>query len=114
MAILSSSQITFVDITDQRKLSAYLTCNRTTIQIYDTDASTYNPSWDTSNLVITPQVFLDQTAVDLSDTNLTITWKRKDGNTSETNLITGEVVSGKILTVSANKLGDSASDVIRS
>ena len=35
MAILTSSQQTFVDITDQRKLSAYITSNLPKSQIED-------------------------------------------------------------------------------
>jgi hypothetical protein len=106
--VLTSSQLTFVDITDQRKLSAYLTSNLTTVQTLD--SGVYNPSWDTSNLVITPQVFIDQTPLSLS--NVTIVWKRKDGNNAETDLKTGESVSNNILTVSANNLGTSASGML--
>lgn len=105
---LTSSQLTFVDITDQRKLSAYLTSNLTTIQTLDDGV--YNPSWSTTNLVITPQVFIDQTALDLS--KVTILWKRKDGNASETELIDGETVANNILTVSANTLGSATSGMI--
>lgn len=105
---LTSSQLTFVDITDQRKLSAYLTSNLTTIQTLD--SGTYNPSWATNPLVITPQVFIDQTALDLS--KVTILWKRKDGNSAETELIDGETVSNNILTVNANNLGAAISGMI--
>lgn len=105
---LTSSQLTFVDITDQRKLSAYLTSNLTTIQTLDDGV--YSPSWDTTNLVITPQVFIDQTALELS--NVSIFWKRKDGNAAETELIDGETVSNNILTVSANNLGSTTSGMV--
>ena len=106
--VLTSSQLTFVDITDQRKLSAYLTSNLTTVQTLDGDV--YNPSWSTSNLIITPQVFIDQTALSLSD--VTTTWKRRDGNSAETDLKTGETVKNNILTVTANNLGTSASGML--
>lgn len=106
--VLTSSQLTFVDITDQRKLSAYLTSNLTTVQTLD--GGVYSPSWDSSNLVITPQVFIDQTPLRLSD--VTITWKRKDGNNAETELRTGEQATNNILTVSANNLGTSASGML--
>lgn len=113
MAILTSSQLTFVDITDQRQLSAYLTSNKTTVQIYDTDNQTYSPSWASANLIITPQVFLDQASVALDDKNLTITWKKKDGNGNEVTLsTTGESVTGNILTVTTNKLGNTTSDML--
>ena len=108
MAIITSSQLTFVDITDTRKLSAYLTSNLTTVQTLD--GGVYNPSWNTSNLVITPQVFIDQESLALS--KVTTTWKRKDGNDAETELKTGETVNNNILTVNANNLGTSASGMI--
>ena len=106
--VITSSQLTFVDITDQRKLSTYLTSNLTTVQTLD--GGIYNPSWDTSNLVITPQVFIDQTPLNLSD--VTTTWKRKDGNNAETDLKTGESVNNNMLTVNLNNLGTSASGMI--
>lgn len=106
--VLTSSQLTFVDITDQRKLSAYLTSNLTTVQTFD--SGVYNPSWDNTNLVITPQVFIDQTALDLS--NVTTIWKRKDGNNAETDLKTGESVSNNVLTVNANNLGTTTSGML--
>lgn len=106
--VLTSSQLTFVDITDQRKLSAYLTSNLTTVQTLD--SGVYNPSWVSTNLVITPQVFLDQTSLELN--KVTTTWKRKDGNGSETTLAAGETVSGNVLTVNKNNLGASSAGMV--
>lgn len=105
---LTSSQLTFVDITDQKKLSAYLTSNLTTIQTLDTGV--YDPSWVNTNLVITPQLFLDQSPLNLTD--VTVEWKRKDGNGSETALTSGETVSGKELIVKTNNLGSSSSGML--
>ncbi len=104
--VLTSSQQTFVDITDQRKLSAYITSNLPKTQSEDPNVlpHTYAPSWATTNLVLTPVVFLDQTSIPFGSTGLTIQWKRKDGTAAETVLTSGESVSGGILTVSQNKL----------
>jgi len=112
--VLTSSQQTFVDITDQRKLSAYITSNLPKTQSEDPNVlpHTYAPSWATTNLTLTPVVFLDQTSLSLSATGLTITWKRKDGTSAETNLTTGETVSSGILTVNQNKLAASTSGMI--
>ena len=112
--VLTSSQQTFVDITDQRKLSAYITSNLPKTQSEDPNVlpHTYAPSWATTNLVLTPVVFLDQTSIALNATGLTIQWKRKDGTAAETALTTGESVSGGILTVSQNKLSASSSGMI--
>lgn len=112
--ILTSSQQTFVDITDQRKLSAYITSNLPKTQSEDPNVlpHTYAPSWATTNLVLTPVIFLDQTSITLDATGLTILWKRKDGASAETALTTGETASAGILTVSQNKLAASSSGMI--
>lgn len=112
--ILTSSQQTFVDITDQRKLSAYITSNLPKTQSEDPNIlpHAYAPSWDTSHLVLTPVIFLDQSNVALDASGLTISWKRKDGTGAETALSAGEAVSGGILIVSQNKLATSASGMI--
>lgn len=61
--VLTSSQQTFVDITDQRKLSAYITSNLPKSQIEDPNVlpHTYAPDWASTPLTLTPVVFLDQT-----------------------------------------------------
>lgn len=112
--ILTSSQQTFVDITDQRKLSAYITSNLPKTQSEDPNVlpHTYAPSWASTNLKLTPVVFIDQAPLSLDSTGLTITWKRKDGVSAETNLTSGESISGGILTVNQNKLAASSSAMI--
>lgn len=112
--ILTSSQQTFVDITDQRKLSAYITSNLPKTQSEDPNVlpHTYAPSWDSMNLVLTPVLFLDQTNVSPSANGVTISWKRKDGVSSETALTSGETVKNGVLTVNQNKLSASSSGMI--
>ena len=114
MAVLTSSQQTFVDITDQRKLSAYITSNLPKTQVEDPNVlpHTYAPSWNSGNLKLTPVIFLDQTSVALGSTGLTITWKRKDGAGAESALASGESASGGILTVSENKLSAAVSGML--
>lgn len=112
--ILTSSQQTFVDITDQRKLSAYITSNLPKTQSEDPNVlpHEYAPSWATTNLVLTPVLFLDQTNVSPTASGVTITWKRKDGVASEMALSSGETVNKGVLTVNANKLSESSSGMI--
>lgn len=112
--VLTSSQQTFVDITDQRKLSAYITSNLPKTQSEDPNVlpHTYAPSWATTNLKLTPVIFLDQTNLALDASGLTITWKRKDGVSAEASLTTGESASKGILTVSKDMLASSSSGMI--
>lgn len=115
MAVLTSSQQTFVDITDQRKLSAYITSNLPKSQVYDPDTDSYAPNWQTDKLTLTPVVFLDQTGVTLGSTGLTISWKRKDGSGTETSVSSSnnETVSTTgILTVAKNTLSSANSGML--
>lgn len=100
-----------IDSSDGNIVSAYLSSNQPITQIYDPNNESYTPDWEDANLVITPTVLDGSTEISLSDTNLSITWKRKIGAT-ESNLITGETVSGKVLTVSKNVLADISSGMI--
>ena len=106
--ILTSSQQTFVDITDQRKLSAYITSNLPKTQSENPNVlpHTYAPSWAVTNLKLTPVIFLDQTNLSLGASGLSINWKRKDGTGAESALIAGETVAGGILTVNKDKLSN--------
>ena len=112
--VLTSSQQTFVDITDQRKLSAYITSNLPKTQSENPNVlpHTYSPSWASTNLVLTPVIFLDQTNVALTESGLTITWKRKDGTGAEAALTTEETAKNGILTVSQDNLASSTSGMI--
>lgn len=112
--VLTSSQQTFVDITDQRKLSAYITSNLPKTQSENPNVlpHTYAPSWASTNLKLTPVIFLDQTNVALNATGLSISWKRKDGVGAEAALIAGESVANGILTVSKDNLATSTSGML--
>ena len=112
--ILTSSQQTFVDITDQRKLSAYITSNLPKTQSEDPNTlpHSYAPSWETTNLKLTPVIFLDQNNLGTDTAGLSISWKRKDGTGAETALSTGETVSKGVLTVKKNKLAESSSGMV--
>ena len=114
MAIIATGSKTIIDLSDGKSLSAYLGSNQPRTQIMDVNASSFAPDWTTTagKLVITPVVYANQTAIALSNTALTITWKRKEGSSSEANLTTGESVSGNVLTVSSNKLSSITSGLL--
>lgn len=114
MAIIATGSKTIIDLSDGKSLSAYLGSNQPRVQINDVNVGTYTPDWTTAagKLVITPVVYANQTAIDLSDSNLTITWKRKTGSGSEAALEASETVSGNILTVTANKLTAASGNVL--
>lgn len=112
MAIKASGQITIVDLSDSRQLSVYLTSNLPKTQILDQDTNTYTPNWATTNLTITPNIFLNQTAIALGTVGLSVSFKRRDGSGAEASLATGETVSNGVLTVKQNTLSSSSSGLV--
>lgn len=106
-------EISIVDLTDSRKLSAYLTSNQPNVVIYDpNNAVQYSPDWSQSNLVLTPVLFLDNDSLGLTDSGVEISWKRQVGSGAESDLITGEIVKDGVLTVSKNVLKDISSGLL--
>ena len=106
-------EISIVDLTDSRKLSAYLTSNQPNVVIYDpNNAVQYSPDWSQNNLVLTPVLFLDNDSLGLTDSGVEISWKRQVGSGAESNLITGEIVKDGVLTVSKNVLKDISSGLL--
>ncbi len=115
MPIIATGSKTIVDLSDGKSLSVYLGCNQPKIQVYDPNpGGSISPDWSLAGgkPVITPVVYLNQTAVALNALGLTVTWKRREGNASETNLATNETAAGNILTVDANKLNSVSSGLL--
>lgn len=110
MAILTSSVQTFVDLTDQRKLSTYLTSNLPTVQIKDPNSNILNPDWTSKALVITPVIYLEnENLIPGSSAGLTVTWKRREGSNSEAALLTNEVAqTNGSLKIDSNVLNNSS------
>ena len=114
MPIVATGSKTIIDLSDGKSLSCYLGANQPRTQIHDVNGNSYAPDWTTTagKLVITPVVYANQTAIPLSNTALTIIWKRKEGSSAEAALASGESVSGNVLTVSQNKLATVASGLL--
>ena len=114
MSIIATGSKTIIDLSDGKSLSCYLGANQPRTQIHDVNSNTYSPNWTTTagKLVITPVVYANQTAIALTNSALTITWKRKEGSGSEAAITTGETVSNNVLTVSQNKLSSISSGLL--
>jgi len=114
VAIIATGSKTIIDLSDGKSLSVYLGSNQPRTQILDVNTNAYAPDWTTTagKLVITPVIYANQTAIALTNTALAITWKRKEGSSSESALTTGESVSGNILTVNTNKLSSITSGLL--
>jgi hypothetical protein len=106
MAQTTYGSITLVDLTDVGQLSVYPTSNMPLSIIYDPDQNSYTPNWGTSstNLILTPVIYYNNTALTASTTGVTITWRRREGTGNITALTTGETKqSNGTLKVNANK-----------
>ena len=96
MAKINSTQITFVDITDSRKLDVYISSNLPTTQIRNSNTGAYSPDWSVTNLRLIPDVYLDSKKI----TPESIQWYSQVG-TTETELNTNLT-----LTVATNVLSN--------
>ena len=110
---LTSNQQTFIDLTDATQLEITIASNLPTVQIKDNTQSpiTYSPSWEDTNLVLKPTVFLNSKDITSSVVD-SITWQRQDGASPPVSRIASETVANGILTVSTNTLSESSSGII--
>ena len=95
---LHSSNIMFMDTTDDRKLDVYISSNHPNVQLYNSNTKVYTPDWSTTNLQLTANIYLDSKYI-TTDAQTTIGWYTKIG-TIET-----LVGTGASLTISTNALG---------
>ena len=56
---ITSGAVTFMDVTDSRRLEIYITANHPTVQIYDRNEGDYTPDWSKTNLKLGADVFLN-------------------------------------------------------
>ena len=100
---LHSGNITFVDLTDSKKVDVHISSNLPTIQIYNGNVpTTYSPDWESTPLVLTLTVYADSTDITNSLTNDSIKWCRQIGNGTYDDIQTG----GTTLRISNNELID--------
>lgn len=102
----AQGQFTIIDYNDALTLTGYIGSNLAKTQMYNPDNDTYTPSWATSNLVLTPSLYVIGTTTDkITSTNVTsVKWFVGSSTTAITS--TGNyALSGTkshILTVKAN------------
>lgn len=94
---ITSSNITFLDRTDERKLDVYITSNHPSVQIYNGGTGTYTPDWGTANLQLSAKIYLDAQDVTSND-QTSIRWYTKVGEAETL------VQTGSSLNVSSNIL----------
>ena len=104
---LTSSNVTFLDYTDNRKLEAYITSNLPNTQIYNPNNGAYSPNWSSTHLELNADIYLD---VDKLTEGFSITWYEQLGTNTKTKC--GENVTS--ITINTNKMVNSTTSVIYS
>ena len=105
-AIIATGSKTIVDLSDGKALTVYLGCNQPKMQIYNPNTGVRSPDWSQAagKVVITPVVYVNQTALALTAPGLSFDWRRREGSTTPLVLTANESLGNNILTVDANKL----------
>lgn len=80
---IARGQITIVDLNDAVAVSAMLSANQATTQIFVVDKKTYVPDWTQKNLIITPEVYIAGTTSSVISRVKNASWKVNGGNISE-------------------------------
>lgn len=86
-----SSNITFMDTTDDRKLDVYISSNHPTVQLYNSNTKVYTPDWSITSLQLDAEIYIDSKDV-TSNSQTEIGWYEKIG-TTETLIGTGASIS---------------------
>ena len=114
MAIICTSDYTISDFNDAISLSGYIGSNLAHTQIYSPDNGSYTPDWSSTNLVLTPQLYVTSTTDDVIQTAAvqSVTWylnAEGDGNriTSTQDGPYGINPTSHVLTVRQNVLSSS-------
>ena len=110
----ATSAITIVDMSDGKQLSVYISSNQPRIQIRDVNASSWTPDWSLGggNVILTPSVYVNQSAVALVGAGAEVTWERRAGSGNIGVLEANETVVNGVLTVNANKLSTAAGGLL--
>ena len=109
MAQISYGSITIVDVTDIGQFSVYPRANASKTQIYNPDADSYMPDWETNNVIISPVTYYAGRNITAL---ATYTWQRRNGGGAASALITGETVVGNTLEISENVLADATGGLV--
>ena len=110
MPIICTSDYTISDFNDAISLSGYIGSNLAHSQIYSPDNESYTPDWSSTNLVLTPQLYVTSTTADVIATAAVTSVKWYLGSETAGNQIStggSYTLSGTknhILTVSSNVL----------
>lgn len=116
MAIISTGQFTIIDYNDALTLTGFISANQRTNQSYNPDNLSYSPSWATTNMVLTANLFKAGSSTEIlssaGEAANIISIKWYDDTTSTPTLLTeGSTYAGvltRTLTIKTNILTPAA------
>lgn len=110
---ISMGSLTIVDMNDARTLQLYIGSNLAKYQIYNPDNGGLSPDWSSTNLVLTPELYIAGTSSDIiTSTAVTSVKWFKDNETTPITTGGAYTISGTnnhILTISQNVLNSANS-----
>lgn len=74
-AKVATSQLTLVDFSDAKGLQLFVQPNHPTIQIFNVDNQTFNPDWQSDNLVLTLSAFTTSSNTNVVSSLSNVIWK---------------------------------------
>ncbi len=104
----AQGQFTIIDYNDALTLTGYIGSNHPKTQMYNPDNATYNPNWASTNLVLTPSLYVIGTTTDQITSAAVTSVKWYEGTSTTAITSTGNyALSGSkshILTIKANTM----------
>lgn len=102
----AQGQFTIVDLNDAVTLTGFINSNLAKTQMYNPDNDTYTPDWSSTNLVLTPSIYVAGTSTDKITSTEVISVKWYEGSSTTAITSAGNyALSGAkqhILTVKGN------------
>lgn len=92
--IMSTGQITIVDLTDQRASSFYLQANQSKIQTHDVNKDSYSPDYTTNHITVTPSFFFGNEDYSSKITADKISYYINDSNTAVAKYGSADAIPG--------------------
>lgn len=69
----AQGQFTIIDYNDALTLTGYIGCNHPKTQMFNPDNNSYTPNWASTNLVLTPSLYIIGTTTDqITSENVTM------------------------------------------
>lgn len=78
----AQGQFTIVDLNDAVTLTGFINSNLAKTQMYNPDNDSYTPDWATTNLVLTPSIYVAGTSTDKITSTEVISVKWYEGSST--------------------------------